>query len=155
MECLYPVVLWCWRIFGGVPTNASLSCTLIQIVSGRYFTMKLCTRIHTPMIRLDSSTRMGSSTPPSKTRRSEFSVQAEGTNVHTVTISRLSSPTGFVPGVISRSGCCISLWRVFLPRSISSPQSTMPVVRRFRKLGTRRAWFGESIYSCEDEVGSM
>ena len=56
----------------------------------------------------------------------------------------LSSPTGFVPGVISRSGCCISLWRVFLPRSISSPQSTMPVVRRFRKLGTRRAWFGKS-----------
>ena len=54
----------------------------MQIVLGRYFTMKLCTRIRTHMTQPDSSTRMGRSTPPSRPRRPGFLVQAEGMNFH-------------------------------------------------------------------------
>ena len=64
-----------------------------------------------------------------------------------MTIRRLNSPPGLVPGVISRYGCCISPLRVFSPRSTSSLQLMTLVVRRFPKLGTRRVWFGESTAS--------
>ena len=56
----------------------------MQIILGRYFTMKLCTRIRTHMTQPDSSTRMGRSTPPSRPRRPGFLVQAEGMNVQTL-----------------------------------------------------------------------
>ena len=64
-----------------------------------------------------------------------------------MTISRLNSLTGFVPGVISRCGCCITPSHVFLPRSTSSLPSTTLVVRRSPKPSTRSTCFGESTAS--------